>query len=95
MNVKRYYAYAKDTKCSVEGCERIADFDVILYDYYLKRNEEFVEQDQTCPFICKQHMGENELRASGERRPRGTTTYPYTNQQLAQGYTRYLPLIDH
>jgi hypothetical protein len=80
--------------CSVKNCTRKADYRVILYDVYLYPGQEevFFETDSTCPFICTAHMAENERQAKGERRPRGDTLYPYTNNNGAQGFTIYQPL---
>jgi hypothetical protein len=80
----------------VEECQRPAAYEVYLYDYYEMPDgdEEFFEQDFTCPFICEEHMQENEALARGFRRPRGVVRYPYTNRGGAQGYTKYQPLSE-
>lgn len=46
--------------CSVEGCGRHADYEVFLYDYYvlLSGDQEFFEQDFTCPFLA--HTGHSQ-----------------------------------
>lgn len=65
----------------------------MLYDFYPRdRGMLFLEQDYTCPVICSRHASENELKAVGERKPRGITEYPFTNRYSAQGFTVYLPL---
>ena len=81
-------------KCSVDGCEREAAFEVILYDFYasVSRAEVFSEQDFTCPYICEARATENENGAQGERKPRGVVQYPYTNRHQAQGFTIYSPI---
>lgn len=91
-NIKKYVNYETTTKCSVPDCENSAEYEVYLYDYYDSFNEEFIEQDYTCPFICEKHMHINEKNARGEKRPRGFVSYPYTNRHNAQGYTRYQPV---
>lgn len=78
--------------CSVEGCQREAEYKVILYDVYTDIEEVFFEQDITCPFICAHHMTENEELARGIRRPRGDIDYPYTNRDQALGFTIYQPV---
>lgn len=79
--------------CSVPECPNSATVEVLLYDVYLHPDGGvFSEQDRTCPFLCENHMIENEERAEGERRPRGDTRYPYTNQNGAQGFTIYREL---
>lgn len=80
-----------EPKCSVADCSETADFKVALYDFY-STGTLFLEQDRTCPFLCAEHAWENETKASGVRRPRGTVTYPYSNLGLAQGFTIYVPL---
>ena len=81
--------YIKGTKCCVEGCNNVADYEVVLYDYYPKLEESFCEQDYTCPFLCQFHMDENEKGRRGEIKPRQGVSYPYTNQHNAQGHSRY------
>lgn len=90
----RYAQYKEGTLCSVPGCTHSAEYEVYLYDYYDSMNEEFFEQDFTCPFVCEKHMNENELRIDGERQPRASPRYPYTNRQWAQGYTKYKPISE-
>jgi hypothetical protein len=91
---KRYQEYEAGIQCCVHGCAEPAEYEVYLYDYYpyLRDDPEFFEQDFTCPFLCKAHMEENEAKANGERKPRGFVQYPYSNQRMAQGYTKYVPL---
>jgi hypothetical protein len=50
-------------KCSVEGCERAAAVKVLLYDVY-PDGEVFMEQDRTCPWLCRAHLVANERGAS-------------------------------
>ncbi|MCY1009315.1 protein kinase [Nannocystis pusilla] len=75
-------------KCSVRGCPHLADFEVFLYDRY-STGAEFLEQDYTCPFLCRAHAEENEWRAHGRRVARGNVRYEYSNRHGAQGYTKY------
>ena len=87
----------KPVKCSVSGCAETALFEVLLYDVYLDQDHlgdemVFLEQDDTCPYLCPMHMNENEQQAQGVREPRGFVTYPYTNKDGAQGFTIYRPL---
>ncbi len=91
---ERFKQYTSGAECCVDGCKKPAEYEVYLYDYYsyLPSAKEFFEQDFTCPFLCKPHMIENEAKAVGERKPRGVVRYPYSNQQVAQGYTKYAPL---
>jgi hypothetical protein len=90
----KHISYEAGQQCSVTGCVRPADYEVYLYDYYPSQNEEFFEQDYTCPFLCDEHMEQNEREAEGERKPRGFVRYPFSNQNFAQGYTTYAPLSD-
>ncbi len=75
-------------------CNKPADVEVILYDIYVREQEVFYEQDDTCGFLCFKHMAANEAASSGERRSRGHVIYPYSNQRDAQGFTIYRPLAD-
>jgi len=78
--------------CAATGCEANATVEVILYDIYEHNGEVFFKRDKTCPYLCNQHVQANESGAQGERRPRGRVTYPYSNQDRAQGFTIYRPL---
>jgi len=78
--------------CGVRKCTRIAHFEVILYDVYTDIGDVFFKQDEICPYICRDHMTENEEKASGVREPRGHIHYPFTNEYSAQGFTIYRPL---
>lgn len=93
-NYSKRYKYHPGTTCSVEGCNKSAEYEVVLYDFYdfYEEPEAFYEQDYTCPFLCQEHLDVNEKNAKGERRPRGTVYYPYTNKHSAQGYSKYNPL---
>lgn len=90
----KHVAYEAGTKCAVPACGRLAEYEVYLYDYYPFHDEEFFEQDLTCPFLCDEHMEENEKKAKGDRKPRGYVEYPFSNGHHAQGYTTYAPLSD-
>lgn len=78
--------------CAVDGCENEAEVEVILYDVYLQPRHVFFEQDFTCPYLCLDHVVENEEKAEGERCPRGYVKYPHTNRNDAQGFNIYRPL---
>lgn len=90
----KHFSYEAGQQCSVIGCPRPADYEVYLYDFYSFQSEEFFEQDYTCPFLCNEHMEQNEREAEGERKPRGFVRYPFSKQNFAQGYTTYAPLSD-
>ena len=82
-------------KCAASGCSNDADVEVRLYDLYLyhDRADVFDQRDFTCPFLCAEHVAENENTAVGVRKPRGFVQYKYTNRHSAQGFStyRYLP----
>lgn len=90
----RKFPYQPGQKCSVKQCNQLAEYEVVLYDFYdfFEDPETFYEQDYTCPFLCEDHMKFNEDKAKGERRPRGVVYYPFTNQHTAQGYSKYNPI---
>lgn len=91
-NYKKYTQFVAGTNCSVPNCKNLADYEVVLYDFYAYMNQTFYEQDYTCPFICQNHLDENEQLSKGERRPRGSVRYPFTNRHYAQGYSKYNPI---
>ena len=82
-------------KCNIRGCKKSAEFEVMLYDVYMYDELVFFERDFTCPFLCSEHMAENEMCASGTPAPRGYVRYPYSNQQGALGFTIYRSVKDH
>lgn len=90
--MSKVHMYKKGAKYSVAGCQNEAEYEVYLYDYYSLVNEEFYEQDYTCPFLCSGHMNENERQSKGIKQPRGNVYYPFTNAHSAQGYTKYEPI---
>ncbi len=88
--------------CTVDGCASSAIVEVILYDVYRTDQgavyDVFYEQDNTCQYLCRAHLSENEHHAdTGEsdaalRRYRGRVQYPHTNKRQALGFTTYRPL---
>ena len=51
--------------------------------------------DYHCPYICHDHMLENEAKATGFAgfsAPRARKMYPYTNKQPERGWSMYEPL---
>lgn len=84
----------RHARCRAPGCENEATVEVRLYDVYLQEEEELIfdEQDDTCPFLCGPHVRENEMNAVGERKPRGSVRYRYSNRHGAQGFTIYRSL---
>jgi hypothetical protein len=81
----------KISKCSVPGCARDATVSVRLFDVY-PDGMVFNQEDFTCPFMCQEHVRQNEAQAVGERKGRGNVTYPHSNREGAVGFTVYDPL---
>jgi hypothetical protein len=81
-------------QCQVPGCTRDAVFEVFVYQYagHPGQSEVRYKQDETCPFICEQHAAENESAALGERHPRGSVDYPFTNREREEGLSIYRPM---
>ena len=86
--------------CSVSGCRKLAEYEVIFYDFYVKSGEPFYMRHDTCPFLCADHVRENELRAKvigkpeteGARTYRSAMDYPHTKSD-GQGFVIYSPLV--
>jgi hypothetical protein len=79
-------------KCSAKDCGQPAVAEVILYDVY-QSGQVFFERDFTCPYLCTEHLRENEESiGSQERRPRGVIEYRFSNQHRAHGFTIYRPI---
>jgi hypothetical protein len=81
-------------KCSVVTCTNSATVEVRLYAVYLQGPGTIIfdEQDFTCPYLCGEHVEENERSAKGERKPLGIVEYPFSNLHRAKGFTIYRPL---
>jgi hypothetical protein len=79
--------------CSVSGCRQKASVEVRLFDLYLGYDSEIFDRlDFTCPFLCTDHLAENETTAVGTREPRGFVQYRYSNREKAQGFSTYRKL---
>jgi hypothetical protein len=81
-------------KCSAPECKHDATVEVRLFDLYMLADsvKVFDETDITCPYLCDRHLEENESKAVGERKPRGSVKYPFSNRNFAQGFTTYRSL---
>ena len=86
--------------CSVEGCPRRADYEVIFYDVYLHHGGDvdiYYERHNSCPYICQGHLNENERRAETGlpepelRKYRDHVRYPYASS-MGLGFVIYRPL---
>lgn len=80
--------------CAVPGCSRGAAVEVRLFDIFDLTHgiKIFDAQDYTCPYLCHEHVAENERGAIGTRAPRDVTRYPFSNRHVAQGVTTYRPI---
>lgn len=79
--------------CSVPGCGNTAAVEVRLFDIYLGYDPEvFDKRDFTCPFLCADHVAENEATAVGKHEARGFVQYQHTNRDKAQGFSTYRKL---
>jgi hypothetical protein len=79
--------------CSVAGCDKTAAVEVRLFDIYLGYHPEvFDKRDFTCPFLCAEHVAENETTAVGKHEARGFVQDRYTNRDKAQGFSTYRKL---
>jgi hypothetical protein len=85
--------------CSVSGCSEEAKYEVIFYDVYLDLPDVdvFYERHESCPYLCQQHLNENERELETDldnrkcREYRGMLTYRHT-QSHGQGFVIYRPL---
>ena len=74
--------------CSAPGCSRPATVRVFLNDYY-GHGIDFHEVDFSCPYLCDEHMKQNEAEATGFRRE---CKYPFTKwggKRAVEGWTTY------
>ena len=79
-------------RCCVDGCPNIAAYEVHRYVFDPLEGATVQLLDDTCPYICVEHAIDNELRATGDRRPWAVTAYPYTNLERGPGIALYVQL---
>jgi len=90
--ISRVLRHAADRMCSVVGCNEVAACEVIQVNVHVPEGKIFYYHDETCPYLCCDHVVENEFAAKGRREPRNTVRYPYSNQNTQQGFSIYTPL---
>jgi len=79
--------------CSVPGCTRPAVYKAMLVDWKNSYSGDgwFRAQDEGCPFLCDEHMRENE--GTKKDHGGGVWEYPYTKGAAAcsivEGWTEY------
>jgi hypothetical protein len=79
-------------RCSVDGCPNLAAYDVMHYDFDLAEGAVRFEHDESCRYLCLEHVLENERNAAGERGPHALVSYPHTNRHRRPGVSIYLDL---
>jgi hypothetical protein len=79
-------------RCSVEGCPSLAALEVMRYHLDPGEGAVRFERDPDCPYLCLEHVRDNERRAEGERALHGYVTYPHTNRDRRPGLSLYLDL---
>lgn len=79
-------------RCAVEGCPNLAAYEVMLYDLDPAEGAVRFERDGTCPYLCVEHVQDNEHGARGERGVHGSVAYPHTNREGRAGLSIYLDL---
>lgn len=89
-------AHATEPKpiCSVSGCRNVAACEVFRQNMDLPAGECRCDRDDSCPYLCRKHITENERLAKGVREQKGRVIYPYTNQRKLMGFSVYMPLKD-
>ncbi|MCY6483854.1 P-loop NTPase fold protein [Clostridium aestuarii] len=90
-NIKLTFKLKNNVKCSVEGCNHIAEYATFLFKEY-KYGVTSYCIDNTCPYLCSRHMKDNEESCIGNREPEITVKYKYTNKNNMVGYTKYFKL---
>lgn len=89
----------QNRECSVRGCRKSADYEAIFYDVYLHLYGDvrvFYQAHESCPFICQEHLNENERNAKTSlanprwRAYRGSVQYPHSHSS-GQGFVIYRP----
>lgn len=69
--------------CAVEGCEEPAIVEVFLEDIIgFRETFHFFEQDESCPFLCREHLKQNEEESTGWGRSR---SYPFSKHGFHSG----------
>ena len=78
--------------CSVSDCRKVAVCKVFRQDFDIAGGEPICDPDDSCPYLCREHLTENEQQAKGIRNLRGLVTYPHTNKLKLKGVSIYMPL---
>ena len=80
-------------KCRVYGCSSIADYKVetIWFGPYPEEVERH-EMDEHCPYICHEHMLQNEESRVQDNMYIHWFKYSYTKPDDRRGWSTYLPL---
>lgn len=84
---KEIFNLKNNHMCSVDGCNNIAEYAVLVFKKY-KYGAISYQIDETCPYICAEHLKENELfneKSSNNK-------YKYTNKNNKEGYNKYFKL---
>jgi hypothetical protein len=79
-------------RCCVEGCPNLAAYEVHRFEFDPADGAASFALDDTCRYICVEHAIENERRASDDRKPWSSVSYPHTNRQHVPGVAVYLQL---
>jgi hypothetical protein len=77
--------------CSVPECSNVAACEVFRQNID-PTGELVCEPDDSCSYLCRKHISENERHAKGDRGLKGRVTYPFTNQRKLMGFSIYMPL---
>lgn len=79
-------------RCSVDGCPSLAAYRVMLYHFDPAEGAVSFAEDESCPYLCREHALENEEEARGERSLYGRVAYPHTSRGGDRGISLYLDL---
>lgn len=80
-------------RCCVEGCRKLAAYEVMHYSFDVAEGAVLFLQDETCPYICVEHAIDNERYAEGKRSPGAVLDCPYTNRSRRPGLSIYLQQV--
>jgi hypothetical protein len=81
-------------QCSVARCDAPADYEVQEVRVTPYPDEVLQMRDPVCPYLCEEHMRENEERSTGviTYHSGDKVEYPYTHKRLNSGWSEYEPL---
>lgn len=90
-SIKSTFKLKTNVRCQVDGCNNTAEYAVFVVNTN-KYGAKSYKEDNTCPYICSEHLIENEKSKAEIKNKKNYIKYLYTNKNYEYGYTQYFKL---